>query len=436
MKYIITPVLVCCLCISSTFAQKPHEQTSTAFLLKGKISQDSENENNGPDPKFNAATTSSINIPGIKSANSKKLAEMENGLQVIEDVVDKIIKQAYTFSLLSQHKYMLDNCIGVKASVGEFSVQFGKPEIKVNELGKVVIKLNVDEIKFDALKIRMRPCPKDLQCHFSERFKIGGLARDLSMTVTMDPRATIAASTGICAFSFNGPMTVHWRIGGLNLKPLQNNLDDVAKQMIEDALNVNALNIFRERFVSIAKSILPQHYEICKNMYTPPGVVNEVVKENTASSKQKTVEENDAEKWTITSSGTKGATGTVSITLPEGLEWHLDIKSSDDKALGKWDDRWNNKKTISLLPGAYNIFFTYIPLRAVPIQKGMNTRLKAGILDVVSTGQWQIWNEEKTKVHVVYYKPTKIGLPIGRYHIELNGLYQAIEIKEGEVTEF
>ena len=152
--------------------------------------------------------------------------------------------------------------------------------------------------------------------------------------------------------------------------------------------------------------------------------------------KQKAVEENDFEKWVITPTGAKGATGTVSITLPEGVEWHLDIKSSDDKALGKWDDRWNNKKTISLMTGEYNIFFTYIPLLGVPIQKGMNTRLKAGILDVVSTGQWQIWNEEKTKVHVVYYKPSKIGLPIGRYNIQLAGQYQAIEIKEGKVTEF
>ncbi len=152
--------------------------------------------------------------------------------------------------------------------------------------------------------------------------------------------------------------------------------------------------------------------------------------------KQKSVEGNDAEKWVITPSGAKGATGSVSITLPDGLEWHLDIKSSDDKALGKWDDRWNNKKTISLKPGEYNIFFTYIPILGVPVQKGMNTRLKAGILDVVTTGQWQIWNEEKTKVHVVYYKPSKIGLPIGKYNIQLAGQYQAIEIKEGEVTEF
>lgn len=447
MKYITFVMLMLLFCIGTLEAQKTPEQTPENILIKGKISQNSENENNSPDPKFNVSSIASIKIPDIKSATGKRLAEMEKGLQVIEDVVDKIIKQAYTFSLLSQHKYMLDNCIGIKASVGEFSVQFGKPEIKINEVGKVVIKLNVDEIKFDALKIRMRPCPKDLQCHFSERFNIGGLARDLSMTVTMDPTAMIAASTGICAFSFKGPITVHWRIKSLNLKPLQNNLDDVAKQMIEDALNVSSLNIVRDRFISIAKSILPLYFETCETLYTPPDVVKDAVKENASTNKEKTNEEktdetkenevgNATEKWVISPSGTKGAAGIVSVNLPAGVEWHLDIKTSADKALGRWDDRWNNTKTINLIPGEYNIFFTYIPLLGVPVQKGMNTRLKAGILNVVTTGQWQIWNEEKTKVHVVYYKPSKIALPIGRYNIQLNGQYQQIEIKEGEVTEF
>ena len=146
--------------------------------------------------------------------------------------------------------------------------------------------------------------------------------------------------------------------------------------------------------------------------------------------------ETSAEKWVITPSGAKGATGTVSINLPEGLEWHLDIKSSDDKALGKWDDRWNNKKTINLIPGEYNIFFTYLPVRGVPVLKGMNTRLKAGILNVVTTGQWSLHDESKEKVYVIYYKPSKIGLPVGKYNLKYNEQYQLIEIKEGEVTEF
>ncbi len=151
------------------------------------------------------------------------------------------------------------------------------------------------------------------------------------------------------------------------------------------------------------------------------------IKENAA--------ETSAEKWVISSSGLKGSAGIVSIKLPEGVEWSLDIMTSEDKALGRWDHKWYNNKTINLVPGEYKIFFTYIPLTGVPIQKGMNTRLKAGILDVVTTGQWSIYDENKTKAHVVYYKPTKIGLPIGKYNIQINGQYQLVEIKEGTVTE-
>jgi hypothetical protein len=37
----------------------------------------------------------------------------------------------------------------------------------------------------------------------------------------------------------------------------------------------------------------------------------------------------------------------------------------------------------------------------------MNTWPKAGILDVVTPGQWYIWNEDKTKNYTAYYAPTK-----------------------------
>ena len=449
MKYIITMVVLGCISVSNSFAQKSAEETSSIFFLKGKISPNNENENNSPDPKFNASSISSIKIPDIKVTNSKRLSEMENGMQVIEDVVDKIIKQTYSFSLLSQHKYMITSCIGVKASVGEFNVQFGNPEIKLNEAGKVVIKLTVDEIKFDALKIRMRPCPKDAQCHFSERFTIGGLARDLSMTVTMDPMAMVAASTGICAFSFKGPITVHWRLKSLNLKPLQNNLDDVAKQMIEDALNVSALNIVRDRFISIAKNILPQYFETCKEMYPSAGEAMDVVKGNMKNKENKANEEKtdeekaiekkadvkkDAEKWVITPSGAKGATGNVTIALPKDATWYLYFQTTDGKDLVRLD----YAKSHSLIPGKYNVIVSSVPVLEVPVLKGMNTRLKAGTLHVVSTGaaQWGIYDETRTKHYVTYTYSQKLGLPAGKYAISLNGQFLEVEIKDGQVTEF
>ncbi len=74
-----------------------------------------------------------------------------------------------------------------------------------------------------------------------------------------------------------------------------------------------------------------------------------------------------------------------------------------------------------MIPGEFNVFLTYLPVKGVPVQKGMNTRLKAGILNVVTTGQWSLHDESKEKVYVIYYKPSKIGLPVGKYNIQING---------------
>ena len=44
--------------------------------------------------------------------------------------------------------------------------------------------------------------------------------------------------------------------------------------------------------------------------------------------------------------------------------------------------------------------------------------------------------KRKQKVMWIIYKPSKIALPIGKYAISINGQFQQVEIKEGEVTKF
>ena len=84
---------------------------------------------------------------------------------------------------------------------------------------------------------------------------------------------------------------------------------------------------------------------------------------------------------------------------------------------------WINIKSHSLIPGGYNITVSSVPVVTVPVQKGMNTRLKAGTLNMVIVGQWQIYTEKKTKGYVNYYKPSKLALPIGKYVISINGQF-------------
>ena len=154
------------------------------------------------------------------------------------------------------------------------------------------------------------------------------------------------------------------------------------------------------------------------------------VKENKNTSPD--TSETSAEKWVITSSGLKGATGTLSVELPADVTWNVYIATTADKKLLTT----YNTKSHTLLPGQFNILLTSLPVNGVPIEKGMNTRLKAGVLNVVTTGSWGIWNESQTKHYSTYYSPTKLGLPVGKYAISVNGQFQTVEIKDGEVTEF
>lgn len=114
-------------------------------------------------------------------------------------------------------------------------------------------------------------------------------------------------------------------------------------------------------------------------------------------------EENNSEKWVITSSGLKGATGTLSVELPADVPWNVYIATTEDKGLLTT----YNTKSHSLLPGQFNILLTKLPVNGVPVQKGMNTRLKGGILNVVTTGQWSIHDERKQKCMLSITNPVK-----------------------------
>lgn len=141
--------------------------------------------------------------------------------------------------------------------------------------------------------------------------------------------------------------------------------------------------------------------------------------------------ETSAEKWVITPGG-KGVTGNVTVAFPAGTTWNMLFKTTADKHL----INVNNSKSHTMVPGQYNIDFSAVPVLAVPVQKGMNTRLKAGTLHVVSVGGWMLYDESQTKNYVSYNNPMKLGLPIGKYAISINGQFQQVEIKDGEVTEF
>ena len=139
-------------------------------------------------------------------------------------------------------------------------------------------------------------------------------------------------------------------------------------------------------------------------------------------------------QWVITQNLlTKGATGKLFLNLPKGAESIITISQPVTERQVSYS---LNDHAFSLVPGTYDVTLSGSKVKGVPIQKGMDTRIKAGVLNVVATGTWTLYDEKKDRQ--VYYSnnPKQIGLPIGTYQLEINGTKQLVVIKDGETVDF
>lgn len=440
------------------------QQDESGSLLKnipktGILSRDSENEASERDPAWKAPVSEKPKyIVKQTSSSSTKLADLPQAQQIIDKIAKALTKTAMTVSILSQHKYMINQCLGIKASVGEFKIQLGNPVARL-EPGGIFLQFTIDHVTITGLTIRARPCPKDLQCHFGGRFDVSGSASNVRLEITMNPLVDLLNCQ---VFSGAFSPRIKWRIGGLNLKPLQNNLDEVAKNLIEDALTASAIVLMPNQLMDATISALfdsnlcsgaPQENDAnnngnnddqndnpgssegqLKNMDERISVLERKVKDlenkfssDNSSTLSKPRNENagtESNQWSITPSGTKSTAGLVSIALPPGAQWYLFFQTTAGKDLVRLD----NTKSHTLVPGEYNVIVSSIPVLQVPVIKGMNTRVKAGILHVVSAGQWGVYDEAQKINYVTHGSPMKLGLPVGKYNIYLNGQYLPVEI--------
>ena len=139
-------------------------------------------------------------------------------------------------------------------------------------------------------------------------------------------------------------------------------------------------------------------------------------------------------QWEIKQNLTaKGATGRIFINLPKDAECTITIS---EPATERQVYFTVNDRSFSLVPGTFNIQIAGSMVKNVPVQKGMDTRIKAGVLNVVASGTWTLYDEKKDRQVYFYTTPRKIGLPIGTYQLEINGTMQQVVIKDGETVDF
>ena len=124
----------------------------------------------------------------------------------------------------------------------------------------------------------------------------------------------------------------------------------------------------------------------------------------------------DSDKWVITPvKNMKGVLGRLDINFPADVERNILIyQQTDNKFLRSVS---HSDKTYTIAPGEYRFTITNVPIENVPIQKGHETRLKMGFLNVVSEGDWHLYNETKEKAFTSGNKPKKLPLPVGSYQL-------------------
>lgn len=412
------------------------------FKKTGKISPDSENISNEPDPKYTALPVDpSVHKKNSTPGNQQPVSALEHGMQIITDIVNKLISKEYNFSLLSSHKYMVNDCLGMKVSSGQFDLRFSNPKIEITNSGQVKIRLEVDKIKFSALKIRIKPRAPDLSdpnpCHFSGKFEIGGEATDLSVTLTITLVTTgLEGSAGFCYLAFGNPYSLKWKIGGLNLRPHPNTLDNMAKEMVEDALNVGMDNILYTKFIDLSKEVMPQYYAACEGAYNFPKMIDAVTQAvNTGDGNNKNSPGNETEKWVISPNNLKGATGRLIMDFPAGTQWQFNIYTmADDKYIRTFHEK-DKQDAFAITPGTFRLKLNTVPVLNVPVEKGHDTKLKYGVLDIVSETTWGLYDEANKTYYISGNKPVKLALPVGTYTLRLGGVGQTIVIANGKTAE-
>jgi len=456
MKYIYFLLLTCTL-IVEIMAQGVGETRTSKIKFRGIPSSNTENVKKETDPLFTGGLIQKRFQFGERQAqNTVRLTAMANGMEVLKEATEKMIGNEYKFTLLSGHKYMVNDCLGLKVSAGEFKLKFKNPNVEFTEQGSVKIRLEVDLIKFDAIKIRTKPRSPDLSdpnpCHFSGKFEIGGEARNITMTAYLNPVVAtfqgVGGATTFCLLGYEEAPKVDWVINAINFLDFANSLDHCVKDMVLDGLDFEMQNILLDAFIDMVRTAMKKYYEICEqasaygNYYTQnilaTGVENNTEYEVAGNEikKNNPAQKGSAEKWVITPvSGMKGILGRLNTGFPPDVEWTLDVRTTENKFITNRSGAGRQGSSYDIAPGYYFFRLNTITVENVPIEKGKETRLKAGYLSIISEGNWSLYDESKKKFHTSGNKPKKIALPVGNYQLNLGGQFFPLVIIDGETVE-
>ncbi len=140
------------------------------------------------------------------------------------------------------------------------------------------------------------------------------------------------------------------------------------------------------------------------------------------------------EKWEIIANPKlKGALGRLVISLPEDAKFRVDVYEPGGKSrlAGDYEGR-----VFELLPDKYDVSFYGARVASVPIQRGADTRMRAGVLNVMMNSRWDLYDDTKTSHVTGAYDSLRVGLPVGKYYMKVANVFGEVIIKDGQIINF
>ncbi len=155
--------------------------------------------------------------------------------------------------------------------------------------------------------------------------------------------------------------------------------------------------------------------------------------DTSSASADSTNEKISSVSWIINKVNKKSSTGKLFVTLPKGAAWDMTLyAASSTKLLSNT----MLKTSFTLVPGKYDVEINKIRITGIPVEKGSETRLKTGVLHIVNSTSWTLYDEVKQKVLINSLAAETRGLPVGKYKLTIMGQDVDIEIKDGETVEY
>ena len=125
----------------------------------------------------------------------------------------------------------------------------------------------------------------------------------------------------------------------------------------------------------------------------------------------------------------------LAVNFPAGVDWDFDIYTPENKFIINRSSR-GKQNFHDVPPGMYTIKLNTVPVENIQAEAGKETRIKAGILNIMSYGSWSIYDETKNKFYTSGNKPQRLALPPGTYQLKFEDTYHRITIVNKVIVKF